>query len=141
MDHHNPHGHPEQQLTATAPLRLLVVEDNEDLRLLVCELLETFGHVVVAAANGETAVRWVEAGAFDVLLTDVNLPGMSGIDLARRVLSARPETHVIFASGYGTSLTANVDFPSHALAKPYEIDDLQALLVSLREPARGATRL
>ncbi|MBC7574061.1 MAG: response regulator [Herminiimonas sp.] len=131
MDHANQTGHAQQNLAVSAALRVLVVEDNEDLRLLVCELLETFGHVVAAAESGEAALECIDGASFDVLLTDVRLPGMSGIDLARKALAMKPDTHVIFASGFDASLTNNVGFPSHALGKPYEIDALQALLVSL----------
>lgn len=131
MDHAHQPRHSSENPAPSSALRVLVVEDNEDLRMLVCELLEAFGHVVSAAESGEAAIECIEGAAFDVLLTDVRLPGMSGIDLARKVLAAKPDTHVIFASGYGASLTANVGFPSHALGKPYEIDALHALLVSL----------
>jgi CheY-like chemotaxis protein len=133
MDHAYQDGDAHQHQAALPALRILVVEDNENLRVLVCELLETFGHVVAPAESGEAALQSIRSATFDVLLTDVRLPGMSGIDLARQVLAAKPDTHIIFASGYGTSLTANVDFASHALAKPYEIDALQALLLSLTE--------
>ncbi len=112
-------------------MRVLVVEDNPDLRQLVCELLDTFGHAVRAAASGEEAIEEAKLHAFDVLLTDVRLPGMSGIDLARRIHAQMPAMHIIFASGYGAALSANVDFPSHQLAKPYEIEQLHALLMSL----------
>ena len=112
--------------------RVLVVEDNADLRHLVCELLETFGHHAQPAASAEEALDCIGNASFDVLLTDVRLPGMSGIDLARRLRASAPQTHVIFASGYGNVLGANIDFPAHSLAKPYDIDQLQALLTSLR---------
>ena len=112
--------------------RVLVVEDNADLRHLVCELLQTFGHHVQPAASAEEALDCIGTASFDVLLTDVRLPGMSGIDLARRIRASTPQTHVIFASGYGNVLSANIEFPAHSLAKPYDIDQLQALLTLLR---------
>lgn len=114
------------------PLRILVVEDNPDLCGLVCELLENFGHAATPTGSGEEALTSLAAAAFDVLLTDVRLPGMSGIDLARNALALRPEIQIIFASGYGAGLTANVDFPAHSLAKPYDIEKLQALLTEIR---------
>ena len=118
-------GHPSQ-------MRILVVEDNPDLCELVCELLDSFGHATTAAGSAEQALRRVVEADFDVLLTDVRLPGMSGIDLARRLIARIPTLQVIFASGYGASLTANVGFPAHSLAKPYDIEQLHALLESLR---------
>ena len=112
-------------------LRVLVVEDNPDLCILVCELLDTFGHTVDSASTGEQALEKAQAHAFDVLLTDVRLPGMSGVELARRIHADMPAVHIIFASGYGTSVSTNIGFESHSLAKPYDIEQLQQLLLSL----------
>lgn len=113
------------------PLRILVVEDNPDLCQLVCELLVSFGHQPTPAGNAEEALARIGTTPVDVLLTDVRLPGMSGIDLARKILLTHPDTHVIFASGYGAEVIANVNFPAHALAKPYDIGQLHALIRSL----------
>ncbi len=117
---------------APPPLRILLVEDNADLCQLVCELLDTFGHATTAVGSAEDALERMAAAQFDVLLTDVRLPGMSGIDLARRMVAQQPDVQVIFASGYGAALTANVGFPAHSLAKPYDIEQLHAMLESLR---------
>jgi CheY-like chemotaxis protein len=66
-----------------APLRLLVVEDNPDARYLVCETLRALGHTVEATATGEEALPLLAGQPYDVLFTDVSLPGMSGVELAR----------------------------------------------------------
>ncbi len=112
-------------------LRILVVEDNADLCQLVCELLENFGHLPTPAGSGEEALTLISTARFDILLTDVRLPGISGIELARRVKLEVPDVQVIFASGYGVAVTVNVGFPAHSLAKPYDIHQLQVLLESL----------
>lgn len=112
-------------------LQILVVEDNVDLCQLVCELLENFGHLPTPVSNAEDALALIGTAPFDILLTDVGLPGMSGIDLARTIIAEKPGIKVIFASGYGAALTANVGFPAYSLAKPYDIQQLQNLLASL----------
>jgi CheY-like chemotaxis protein/nitrogen-specific signal transduction histidine kinase len=117
--------------TSTTGLRILVVEDNLDLCELVCELLQNFGHTVTDAVNAEDAISHIRKQAYDVLLTDVQLPGISGIDLARQALETQPKLEIIFASGYGPSATANVEFSAHSLAKPYDIEKLQKLLQSI----------
>lgn len=109
-------------------LRLLVVEDNIDSQQLVCELLETLGHQARGVISAEDAQQALGEQSFDVLFTDVNLPGMSGVDLARSALERFPEMAVIFASGYGAMVARNVGFASHALPKPYDIDQLQEIL-------------
>lgn len=111
-----------------APLRLLVVEDNADARYLVCETLRALGHEVQAAASGEEALPLLAGQPFDVLFTDVSLPGMSGVDLARQALRHTPALELLFASGYGDELTRHLEFPAQSLQKPYDIEQLQAAL-------------
>ncbi|MYM24869.1 response regulator [Duganella sp. FT135W] len=111
-----------------APLRLLVVEDNADARYLVCETLRALGHEVEAVASGEEALPQLASQTFDVLFTDVSLPGISGVELARRALAQRPQLALMFASGYGDELTRRLEFPARSLQKPYDIEQLQVML-------------
>ncbi len=112
-------------------LTLLVVEDNADARYLVCETLRALGHEVEAAASAEEALPQLASQQFDVLFTDVSLPGMSGVDLARQARRDQPALEVLFASGYGDELTRHLEFPARSLQKPYDIDVLQDALVQL----------
>ncbi|PHV08884.1 hybrid sensor histidine kinase/response regulator [Janthinobacterium sp. BJB412] len=113
---------------ARRPLRVLVVEDNADSRQMVCEVVEQLGHTVGAAADAEAAWAWLAGREIDVLFTDVSLPGMSGIGLARQLLRRSPATRVVFASGYGLESLEGLGFPAVFLRKPYEFGDLQAAL-------------
>ena len=114
-----------------AALRILVVEDNLDSQFLVCEMLSAFGHDNAGVAHAEAALQQLEAGSFNVLFTDVSLPGMSGVELARRARAANPRLQVIFASGYGDALLRQVEFPYLSLQKPYEIEQLQKALADV----------
>lgn len=120
-----------QPQQADQSLSVLVVEDNLDAQYLVCEMLRTFGHRVEAAPSGEEALRLLQGGRYDVLLSDVSLPGMSGVDLARAALRDNPVLRVVFASGYSSSLTEHLDFPAMSIQKPYDIEQLQAILQSI----------
>jgi CheY-like chemotaxis protein len=112
-------------------LRILVVEDNLDSQYLVCEMLKAFGHQADGVAHGEEALAMLGQAHYQVLFSDVSLPGISGVELARQALAAQPGLHVIFASGYGEALLRHVDFGYISLQKPYDIEQLQAALASI----------
>ncbi|MBP0597451.1 PAS domain S-box protein [Herbaspirillum sp. LeCh32-8] len=126
---------PTSSMPADGGLRLLVVEDNIDSQQLVCELLETLGHAARGVTSGEEAEKALGEQTFDVLFTDVNLPGISGVDLARNAVQRFPDLAVIFASGYGAMVARNVGFASHSLPKPYDIDQLQDILKKIATAA------
>ncbi len=94
----------EPPLVARMPVRsetVLVVEDTEGLRTLVRRMLERLGYTVLAAANADEAVKVFEDDpSFDVLLTDVVMPGASGPELTRRLIAQRPGLKVLYMSGY-----------------------------------------
>jgi CheY-like chemotaxis protein len=110
--------------------RILAVEDNPDARYLVCEMLRALGYEVEAAADGEQALAMLLDSRYGILFSDVSLPGMSGVELARSALRSQPQLQVVFASGYGSGLTSQLDFPAVSMQKPYEIDQLRQVLAS-----------
>ena len=111
-------------------LRILVVEDNLDSQYLVCEMLKAFGHEADGVGHPDDALAHLAAAPYDVLFSDVSLPGMSGVDLARHALRDAPAMKVIFASGYGDTLLRHLEFPYLSLQKPYELDQLQKALAA-----------
>jgi PAS domain S-box-containing protein len=92
---------------------VLVIEDNDEVRELTREILESAGYRVIEAAGAEAALRMAEehAGAIDLLLTDVVMPGLTGPELAARLSRVRPGVKVLFTSGY----TADVMGVQHVL--------------------------
>ncbi len=119
---------------SAGPMRILVVEDNVDSQYLVCEMLRAFGHEADGVGHPNDALARLAAGQYDVLFTDVSLPGMSGVDLARQAVTQAPSMRVIFASGYGDTLLRHVEFPYLSLQKPYELDQLQQALDKVAHP-------
>jgi two-component system cell cycle sensor histidine kinase/response regulator CckA len=81
---------------------VLVVEDAEALRLLIRELLEDAGYTVFDAESPERAIALVQSatGPLDLVLTDMVMPQMNGQELSKRILALRPQTRVVFMSGY-----------------------------------------
>ncbi|HEY8608450.1 MAG TPA: response regulator [Noviherbaspirillum sp.] len=107
-------------------LRILVVEDNADTRQMLCELLQVLGHVPRSASSAEDALAMLAEASFDALLTDVGLPGKSGIVLARETTAAYPAMRVIFTSGSGTIADDTLDALS--LPKPYNLEKIMDVL-------------
>jgi len=116
-------------------VRVLLVEDEDDLRMLVGEALRMTGYRVSTAADGPEAVRAMEREPFDVVVSDVSMPnGMSGIELSEHAARLQPNARVILASGFARAqlpaLPGNVIF----LPKPYRIPQLLALLPERAKP-------
>lgn len=120
-----------------AGLRVLVVEDNLDSQYLVCEMLRAFGHEPDGASHSEAALVLLDQHRYDVLFSDVSLPGMSGVELAKRAIVQQPGLQVIFASGYGDTLLRQLEFPYQSLQKPYELDQLQNALAQIAQRRGG----
>jgi CheY-like chemotaxis protein len=115
-------------------LRILVVEDDRDAQKILCELLTILGHSVQGVGDAEQAQVALAASEFEVLLTDVNLPGMSGVELARKAARERPGLKIIFSSGYGAIAPRDLGFHAASLPKPYSMEKLQQVLAEA-EPA------
>jgi CheY-like chemotaxis protein len=112
----------------------MYVEDNTELRNALAEMLEGPGREVVAFATGEEALAAWAAGAPDLLVTDIGLPGMSGTDLTRIVVAKKPLQWVALCSGYEyghhvAALGQNV----RTLPKPFEFEQLEALINEVNE--------
>ena len=105
-------------------LAIVLVEDEEDIRANTAALLEHLGHRVQSAADAESALPLI-TGATDVLITDVQLPGMSGDALAAQARGNAPGVRIVFATGNGE--VAN--WPDAVvLRKPYDLESLMRVL-------------
>jgi len=83
------------------PPRILVVDDTEEVRTLVCRILESEGYEVLEAVDGISALQACQDlhGELHLLLTDINMPGMGGVELAARLRLQYPEVYVLYFSG------------------------------------------
>jgi len=110
-------------------MRILYVEDNPELRETIGMLMEGEGRTVTSCACAEEALVLDAGHPFDVLVTDVSLPGMSGTDLARRLLANDPLRWVVLCSGYELGSQPGSWGPNvRTLLKPFELEELEQLL-------------
>ncbi len=113
-------------------MKILLVEDSEEVSGITVEYLLELGHQAIAVTNAEAALDKISAEGFDAVMTDVRLPGMSGIDLAKALAKRLPEMPVIIASGYGALSHELLGGDQLAavlmLPKPYDLEQLEATL-------------
>ena len=119
--------------------KVMIVEDESNLRLVLGKELQRLGYTVQAASDGEAALKLLEEAGVDVLLSDINMPGISGVELLRRVRERANPPEVILLTGYATVETAVEAMKLGAydyLSKPYRIGELDALVRSAIEKRR-----
>jgi len=120
---------------AQAALRVLLVDDDELIRDSVTPMLEMLGHEVVAVPGGPQALRSLEAGLeVDLVILDMNMPGMSGAEALPLILALRPDMHVLVATGYSDQeiapLLENRPLVS-SIRKPFSMKELEVKLADL----------
>jgi signal transduction histidine kinase/CheY-like chemotaxis protein len=113
--------------TLSKGTRVLLVEDNAQVRAFANDLLQDLGCEVLCAASGDEALACLADADVDVVLSDIVMPGMSGIELASRVKQARPRLPVVLATGYSEQ-AAQTSQPLPIILKPYSGTDLSAAL-------------
>jgi CheY-like chemotaxis protein len=112
--------------SAVSPLRVLVVEDDPEALSATVELLQLLGHWATGVKSAEVAKDRFIDGAFDILLTDIGLPALSGYDLVASLPQGRHRVHVIFATGHARPAQPMPN--TFWLQKPFSADQLQAVL-------------
>ena len=116
---------------------ILVVDDEPEVRALVREMLGGHGYTVLDTGDPSEARRIVETRAVHLLLTDVVMPIMNGIDLARRVEGSSPTTKVLLMSGYAVAAARGEGRP--LLSKPFRTSELVGAVRQLLD-SRSAFR-
>ncbi len=109
-----------------AMIRILLAEDDEAMRLYLARALERVGHHVTSVDRGTAAIPLLEQERFDLLLTDIVMPEMDGIELAQRAAEISPDVRVMFITGFAAvALKAGRRTPeAKVLSKPFHLKDL-----------------
>jgi DNA-binding NtrC family response regulator len=110
-------------------IEVLLVDDEETIRVTLHDDLVAAGHRVTAVANGSDALHLIESRVFDAVVSDIRMPGVEGTDLLARVKQLRPATEVILMTGFGTIESAVEALRAgayHYVVKPFLNDDIVA---------------
>jgi CheY-like chemotaxis protein len=133
----------EEQFEPSPPApdaRVLVIDDEPEVRSILADLLEDGGYTVVQAADGAEGLRQLQAGSFDIVLSDVSMPGLSGWNVASVCRARFPGCHVGLVTGWGDQLDPDLIASSgvaFVLANPFHAADvLRRVREALRAPAR-----
>lgn len=115
-------------------LRILVVDDDEQIRDILGDMLTIDGHSSTTCADGYEALEAIDAQPFDLVITDLGMPGMSGLDLAAVVHQKYPELPIAMITGWGTQIDeedASLNGIKIVLPKPFHLKDVKALVREL----------
>ena len=113
-------------MTAILNPRILLAEDEEAMRTYLARALTNAGYDVASVDRGTDAIPLLESEHFDLLLSDIVMPEMDGIELAQRCAEISPRTKVMFITGFAAvSLRASKEQPhAKVLSKPFHLRDL-----------------
>ena len=82
--------------------KILIIDDNENIRINLTGILNDEGHETVAAADGEQGLKLINESEYDAVLLDMKLPGIDGLEVLKQVKEKKPEIEIILISGHGT---------------------------------------
>ncbi|MDB6063944.1 MAG: putative Histidine kinase [Pedosphaera sp.] len=125
---------PVRNLKSIPPKRILIVDDEPQVANTIRLLLEMGGHTIEIAEDAERALAIYEPAKFDLVITDLSLPKMNGLDLARALRTLVATQPIILITAYAESIArdkerlANVNF---LMGKPFSIEQLQDALTSI----------
>jgi CheY-like chemotaxis protein len=121
----------EAQVSHGEPAKILIIDDEEEIRILLQEIISADGHVVDIAPDGATGLEKLEEQPYDLVFTDLGMPGMTGWDVAKRVKELNRHIPVALITGYNVSSEPEnikekgVDLILH---KPFHIFEVQQLV-------------
>lgn len=123
-------------MTEELKAKVLLVDDEEDFLRTLAERLETRGLKVTTASNGEDALGSIEKQVFDLIVLDLAMPGLDGLETLKRIKARQPEAEIIMLSGQGsirTSIEAMKLGACDFLQKPVDIGELMNKISEAKE--------
>lgn len=129
---------PAEKTSKRDRVSILLVDDDDGVRDVCAAMLEDMGCKVTAAPSGEEALQALEHGSFSLMLTDIAMPAMNGVELARRARGIAPAMPVLFATGYADLQVFGEQLSDETVVrKPYRMSDLAARIGAMIDAERG----
>lgn len=110
---------------------VLVIEDEPRIRETLADMLHVGGHQVTLAEDGEQGIARFEEGEFDIVFTDLGMPGLSGWDVVKAIKQRRSDVPVVMVTGWGVGIDQDELKRNHVdevLPKPFDMDELLNLI-------------
>lgn len=118
------------------PAQILIVEDDRKMRLALREIMTNEGYTVDSVETGEAALERADGNGYDLVITDLKLPGIDGMDVLRAIRKSRPETSVVIITAYATVDTAVEAMREGAedyISKPFNLDEIRLIVSKVLE--------
>ena len=115
-------------------MKILLADDDQGMRDLMAKALSSDGHDVQAQSDGTSAAEAVGQGGYDLLIADIDMPGLDGVGVATAARSADPSIRIVLISAHDSELARAGEVPGGGvatLAKPFALDALRATLAKL----------
>ena len=122
--------------------KILVVDDEQSLREVLSIMLKRAGYAVTSVADGEEAIEQLQKEIFDLVITDLRMPKVDGMDVLKAVKSSSPETVVLIITAFATADSAVEAMKQGAydyLTKPFQVDEVQLIIRNALEKRRLST--
>ena len=117
---------------------ILVIDDDERVRTLLRDILLFGGYQVIEASDGNSGVKRLEEGGFDMVFTDLGMPGMNGWEVVKRVKIKNPHIPVVLITGWGTELDEETIEKSGVdliIGKPFQVHEVLEAVGRLKGPS------
>lgn len=127
-------GENEISSSSRCKYKILVVDDNENIRDMLDDFLTFEGHKPVLAKDGKEALKLFSEQDFDMVITDLGMPGMSGWELSKQIKQRKPQIPIVIITGWGAQLGAE-DLKKNEvellLSKPFSLDQVKQVIESV----------
>ncbi len=126
------------------PLRVLIIDDELAHAEVIGEGLERVGYECVVAGSGQLGAKKIEQESFDVIITDLKMAGVDGMEIVRKAQARQPEAKVIVITGYGdvnSAVRAMKEGADHFMLKPIDLDQLRTIVAKTAEGLRREREL